>query len=260
MLAAIAQTSFGEQVHVQHPVFEAPSNPDVSIWRYMDLAKFLSLLEDQALYFGRSDLMSDSFEGTTTARTLEVAREWLGTASEEFERQISEHRKSLRQHVYLSCWHMSEYESAAMWSLYQTAGHGIAVRSTYSRLSASMRAGSPIYIGVVRYVDFSTEVIDEGNVFYPFVHKRQSFEFEREIRAVAETAPELLADGSVRWGGDSAGPPGLLIEVDLNSLVEAIYIAPDAPTWFADLVRKLIERYRRGWNVRQSDLSADPIY
>lgn len=49
----------------EHPEFLAPDNPTAKIWRYMDLAKFLSLLDRQALYFVRLDKLSkfDPFEG-----------------------------------------------------------------------------------------------------------------------------------------------------------------------------------------------------
>ncbi len=250
----------GEDLHEEHPAFEAPDSQDAVIWRYMDLAKFVSLLEDEALFFTRSDRMSDTFEGTTTTPTLEASREWLGTAFDEFQRQMAKHRRDFRQHIYLSCWHMSEFESAAMWGLYQTAGHGIAIRSSYRRLAESLLCDDTIYIGTVKYVDFDKKVIDDSNAFYPFVHKRRSFEFERELRALAQHPPEELGDGTVRFGGESAGPPGLPLSVDLDHLVETIYVAPDAPSWFANLVRKIVTRYGRSWPVKQSDLSADPVY
>lgn len=37
--------------------------PGQKLWRYMDLAKFLALLEDRALYFARADKLGDPFEG-----------------------------------------------------------------------------------------------------------------------------------------------------------------------------------------------------
>lgn len=246
-------------MHEQHEVFKAPADGEAKIWRYMDLAKFISLLEYKSLYFARSDLMSDPFEGSVTALTLELSREFLGTAYEKFKSQLSDFRKNFRKHIYLNCWHMSDFESAAMWGLYQTGGHGIAVQSTYKRLSESLRDDRPIYIGMVRYVDFGHDIIDEGNVFYPFVHKRRSFEFEHELRAVVDRPPDKLEDGSVRYGGDSP-PAGYNLDCDLDSLVEQVFIAPDAPSWFADLVSRLIVRYERTWKITQSSLSTDPIY
>lgn len=37
--------------------------PDAKLWRYMDLAKFLSLLESCSLFFTRLDHFQDPFEG-----------------------------------------------------------------------------------------------------------------------------------------------------------------------------------------------------
>lgn len=247
-------------MHEDHPVFEAPTNPDISIWRYMDLAKFLSLLEDEALFFARSDMMSDKFEGSTTRKSLEFSRGYLGPEFDELQRTLSVVRQNLKEHTYLNCWHMSEYESAAMWSLYQVAGHGIAVRSTYRQFRECLRTEDSVYIGVVKYVDFDSEVIPEGNTLYPYIRKRRSFEFEREIRGVLSHPGQVVQDGTVRWGGESAGPPGKSVPVDLDRLVNTVYIAPDAPRWFARLVQSLLARYGRSWVLKRSDLAADPIY
>jgi hypothetical protein len=46
-----------------HPTFKKPKDLDVKVWRYMNLAKFLWMLQKSALYFSRSDLMGDPFEG-----------------------------------------------------------------------------------------------------------------------------------------------------------------------------------------------------
>jgi hypothetical protein len=40
---------------LEHPSFEPPTDPDISIWRYMDLAKFLWMLQKKALFFARAD-------------------------------------------------------------------------------------------------------------------------------------------------------------------------------------------------------------
>lgn len=144
-------------MHEQHEVFEAPSNPDIFIWRYMDLAKFLSMLQDEALHFARADIMSDEFEGSTSKATVDhwrairredteivpqtnsfyryqrrlihpdVSEEEL--RFEEYNTQLAYTMKMIRSYTYLSCWHMNEHESAAMWAIYQSGEpRGIAVR------------------------------------------------------------------------------------------------------------------------------------
>src|SRR4051812_46802853 len=51
-----------------HPLFEAPSNPQSKIWRYMSFTKFMSLLDSGCLYFTRGDNMAamDPYEGSYT--------------------------------------------------------------------------------------------------------------------------------------------------------------------------------------------------
>jgi hypothetical protein len=48
----------------EHPVFQPPDNPTIHIWRYIDLPKYISLLNDKALYFCRMDKLIDRFEGS----------------------------------------------------------------------------------------------------------------------------------------------------------------------------------------------------
>ena len=47
----------------QDGVFVLPAGDEV-IWRYMDLAKFLSALDRESLFFCRADLLGDLFEGS----------------------------------------------------------------------------------------------------------------------------------------------------------------------------------------------------
>ena len=49
-----------------HPVFEAPSDTSIKLWRYMDFTKFVSLLDSNSLFFSRADLLGDPYEGSTS--------------------------------------------------------------------------------------------------------------------------------------------------------------------------------------------------
>ena len=48
----------------KHEVFEWPKDTDASAWRYLDLPKYLSMLDSQALFFCRLDKLGDPFEGS----------------------------------------------------------------------------------------------------------------------------------------------------------------------------------------------------
>ena len=49
-----------------HPSFVWPTDHNVRIWRYTDLAKFTSLLFTSRLFFSRSSFLGDPYEGSIT--------------------------------------------------------------------------------------------------------------------------------------------------------------------------------------------------
>ena len=49
-----------------HPCFREPADPNIKIWRYINLAKFIDLLQNKNLFFTRADFLreADKLEGT----------------------------------------------------------------------------------------------------------------------------------------------------------------------------------------------------
>lgn len=62
-----------------------------------------------------------------------------------------------------------------MWRLYGAAGGGLAIQTTYSELVKSIEFQHDIYIGLVRYIYYSTDIFPAVNGFSPAMHKRASF-------------------------------------------------------------------------------------
>jgi len=60
----------------QHELFRLPANKDIPIWRYMDLAKYLAMLDRGSLFFARATLLGDPFEGSTT-NMMVAQREYI---------------------------------------------------------------------------------------------------------------------------------------------------------------------------------------
>ena len=121
----------------------------------------------------------------------------------------------------------------------------------------------PITGAKVQYVDYSTTFIPEGNLFFPFMHKRSSFSHESEYRLLAMWTPEVLeADHHNRAVRTEPNlpPPFLREPVDLDRLVESVYVSPDAPDWVAGVVGEVTGKYKPGLGIRHSDLAADPVY
>ena len=218
-----------------HEAFRPPTNAKVSVWRYMDLAKFASMLEAQALHFARADIMEDVFEGSIGMASFKSRRESRGELMarvEDFTSISSQAAQQVRNHTYLNCWHMNEHESVAMWKIYPNGQQGIAVRSTYSQLVDSITDQRTIHVGEVSYNDFEAEIIPDADPYYPFVYKRINFDYEREIRAVYPTEYiTLFDDDPLRFAWKAVGPAVVAIAVDLNILVDAVYVSPKAPGW-----------------------------
>jgi hypothetical protein len=243
-----------------HPIFVMPSDDSV-IWRYIDFTKLVGLLHSASLYFSRADLLGDRFEGSFSQANIDqrptVYASWGDAYAKAFE-QVRAFTAGLVRCTYLSCWHVNPIESAAMWGLYTDPSRGIAIQSTVGRLIRSLSAAETreINVGMVAYIDYKRDWLPEGNSLYPFIHKRRSYEFERELRAVIQDIP--MIDGKL--APLSPTPEGLEVKVATELLVERIVVSPSAPRWFTVLVESVTQRYGPQLTVVQSDLAGDPVY
>ena len=98
----------------------------------------------------------------------------------------------------------------------------------------------------------------EGNTLYPFVHKRKSFEHEQELRAVIQEF-RYKKNGEIDWH-KLPFDDGICGSVDLNVLIDRLYLAPTSPKWLLELVRSVTRRYELDKDVIQSSLDDRPVY
>jgi hypothetical protein len=129
----------------QHESFRLPADKDMPIWRYMDLAKYLSMLDRRGLFFSRATLLGDPFEGSST-KMMVAQREYVrnNRATDpalaayknmpETAFNVSYFYEGMVPKYLISCWHMNEHESAALWKLYSGSNEAVCIRSTYRRL------------------------------------------------------------------------------------------------------------------------------
>jgi hypothetical protein len=177
-----------------------------------------------------------------------------------------------RNWTFITCWHMNDIESAAMWKLYAQSSQAIAVQSTFNRLFNCLRPhvipphGEP-RLGKVVYIDYNREVVPQNIHLSEFFHKRKSFEHEAELRGVIQELPlipvEWNKDGSVNASEYDIEKPivtGKKLPVNLNELIENVYVAPTSPTWFLDLVNSVLKKYGLDIKVFRSSLDEDPLY
>jgi hypothetical protein len=241
----------------EHPVFQKPEDKNIKIWRFMDFSKYVSLLEKKALFFSRSDKLGDPFEGSLSKINQQMRPIWYGEHYPKMQEAMKGMNIGFINHTFLNCWHMNEYESDAMWKLYLKSKEGIAIQSTFQKLESCFEPEpSDLYIGKVIYADYEKEAIPEGNAMWPFVHKRKSFEHERELRALIQRPP--IVNNALDLSRPS--PSGLYVPVNLGILIEKIYISPAVEKWFDELVTSVNEKYGIKKELLSSKLSERPVY
>ena len=226
----------------------------------MDFTKFVSLLDQSSLFFCRADRFLDPFEGTYTQANSERRTQHYQdlNLSHEESKWYLEYQQSFtkwaREWTYISCWHANQYESAAMWNLYAKTEEAVAIETTYEKLAEVLPDNS--FLGIVQYIDYQTQWLPEGNTFHPFLHKRRSFEHEREVRAVIQDLPLGDINTTDIKLNDKLGYSAPL---ELNSLITTVHVSPTAPAWFTKLVTNIIAKYGLKCAVNKSNLYVSPI-
>lgn len=237
-------------MYTSHALLREPSD-EASLWRYMDLAKFLALLENRSLYLANLKTFEDPFEGHPPRRFVEAFTTIpKGITQEEAAKrqQVAENNRRFfsisREFMCASCWHMNEIENAGMWAQYLRSGEGIAVKTSFARLKKSLAATPPdLYGAIVQYIDYETFPSDEINVLAWGALKRQGFDHEKEFRLLTLTEGKSLS-----------------VAVDLAVLVQDVYVAPNLPLWYFELVKALVARYQLEVPVHRSALLDAPAY
>lgn len=230
-------------MYLKNPNIKLPDDPDTIVWKYLDLSKFLDLLLSKKLFMSRSDKFEDQYEGTFSEPTYEEIKK-LAADNPEFLNYYKTHREK----VAISSWHINEYESFAMWQIFTKNNEGLAIQSTIGRLQKAVKPENNFdqFIGEVNYIDYKKEYIPFDDLFFPFLFKRKSFQYEREVRILSDTSKS-----------DIKLNDGLKINVDINQLIEKIYIHPKSENWYKKLVIELVERLGFGFEIEKSDLESD---
>ena len=230
-------------MYLNNPNIKLPDDPDTIVWKYLDLSKFLDLLLSKKLFMSRSDKFEDQYEGTFSEPTYEEIKK-LAVDNPEFLNYYKTHREK----VAISSWHINEYDSFAMWQIFTKNNEGLAIQSTIGRLQKAVRPENNFdqYIGEVNYIDYKKEYIPFDDLFFPFLFKRKSFQYEREVRILTDTSKSEIKLND-----------GLKINVDINQLIEKIYIHPKSENWYKKLVIELVERLDFGFEIEKSDLESD---
>ena len=228
---------------------------ETCIFRYMSLGEFIGLVSSKELFFRRISEQRDPEEMSIPAgNELKKLSNWESDEGDvqkyaELERTCSE----LRKNAFVSCWCQDDAESYAHWKIY--AETGVAICSTVGKLkqSISFRTCDPkkIFIDRIKYVD---QLGDEENFsFHDLVcSKRPAYKYEKEIRAYFD----FDADSVLRRINPHSRLKVRGIKVDLNKLIDAIYISPFQRWIQQPLIRMLEEMQQEplALKIRQTSI------
>lgn len=148
-----------------------------------------------------------------------------------------------RKHTFMSCWHCNEYESEAMWKLYSVnTQNAVAIQTTAAHLYEALDREPSIVIGKVQYIDYDHRFSSVNGAYWV---KRKSFEHEREVRAIAFNYKSTT---------------GILVPIDVGTLIDSVYISPYAPKWFEEVIRSVADKYDLAAPIVDSEMSKRPFY
>jgi hypothetical protein len=232
-----------------------------AIWRFLDFAQFVDLLERKSLFFARVDTLEDPFAGLSddtvfAVRTLpeelmriaeqagsppakkgRLERWWSRKAQESEQDNLINTIRNYRPAgmVWANCWHATSPDEVPLWKMYQAAGKRVAVRSNIGKLRAAMDAGSELAASVdyVRYLEPAelrglSEPIDRA------LTKAKALAYEREVRAIVTRA----SASSERCLGR-----GVCVPVHVAALIDEVAISPAAEEWIRDLAGRVLRSY-----------------
>jgi len=211
------------------------------LWRYMDLAKLISLLETNEIWLARADTFKDKHEG----RFPNEMRRWIERAYEGFPkddpspvRDADDFQDYLIKNTFISCWHKNIDENMVMWELYGRDTGAVAVQTTVARIKESVDSSSLTgHSLLLKPVEYQRSEDVRGVLLYEecFFRKRPHFWFEQEVRISLDTYSRVNPTKNT--------PYGYGLSCSTATLVESIYVHPDSDKWFVDVITSIVKRY-----------------
>jgi hypothetical protein len=252
----------------RHPQLATPRDETI-LWRYLDLARILDMLERRVLWFARADEFEDPLEGSWTdseLKALSSSAEFLSHSEiNPAAKRLFREAKIMRESTFVSCWHAGAHESMAMWDLYRRGGSVLAVKSTVGRLKKALADfDRPVFIGRVKYIDWKDAPWD-NNLLAMCVRKELAYRHESEVRAMIWDSDyygsaltlanaEDAASRNVLAGFCKETPVRPEPKLDPQQLITEVMVGPREKRWVLALVERIMKRYELQQQVIPSRL------
>jgi hypothetical protein len=211
-------------MHKTHAEIKTPELIQ-EIWRYMDLWKFLDILDNSRMYLSQASKFEDKLDGRIPNHALKSAE-----SGHPLKQIDSFSESSLKRSHYVGCWSSEVKETYPMWKVYSDYKTAVAIKTTVGDLISSIsEEEKDIYIGKINYVNPHGSYVFKGNTFQFFFEKRDYFSFENEVRIL--TIMEYSGNRELL-----ELPSGIFIKTKPETLIKEIKLAPLADESFKNLI------------------------
>lgn len=251
------------------PIVVYPPESNAPIAKYLDLTKFLSLLQKNSLFFCRLSKLEDHFEGKTTkANLLEIENRFRNQhlyskklqklteaeVQEELDKFVKS-TESFKNVACVSCWNLFETESAALWKIYSDFHKGILITSTVEKLKAAF-ANTPeqLTLSKIKYIDYKKDRLPDNNRDWPLYHKHLAYSYEEEVR-IAHLV-KYKSGFSYDWTSEEVST-GKYIRLEIDNLIDKIIVSPYSPEWYLEMLQDVISKYGLNKKAERSQLSSE---
>ncbi len=222
------------------------TNPYTVVWRYMNYWKFVQLMEKHAIYFCSVACLDeyDKHDGTESQAHVEFRDELLKRTAPQLILDHAEDSRNERERTFCNCWSMGDFESDPLWKRYIEDEEGLAIRSTVRRLQDACRKldvehRTRVTLTRVDYVDHPKHIGD-GRDLDRYRVKDRMFRWENEFRIIYDDRSRLVS------------PKGLVVEIDLKTIVDQVVLQPSASQKLESEVRSLLQTLCLSFDVVRS--------
>lgn len=227
-----------------------------TLWRYLKTPRFSDLMDSGKMHFAAARQFQDRFEGAVAIMPPDFPVDPRYAELEGSDGAFEQ----LRRLTKISCWHRAEHESDAMWQLYAGQWKGVAICSTPARLKEALKpfrlqptfGVEEVFAGEVSYLDLLTVRL-QPRFLDRFLVKHIAFAWEREFRLMI----------SVRMAeefGVQVPESGILVDVDVGTLIQAIVIGPQLAPADVYQVFQAAERHGVTDRIQKSSLLGRPRF
>ncbi len=213
--------------------FEVTDNSRV-VRRFLSERKFCDLFDTSELYFSPASKCGDEKEGRNTTMSHHLADKQLQSwGLDSKAREIAEKSKRNvetwnQSAVLINCWTMEDASCRRMWNEYGKSSKSVAVETTIGALRSALT--DDFLMLSVRYVGESYTDIGKVHSLEPFFFKRCNFSWEKEVRIIAQPERGAAVETARRY------------RIELASVIQRVFVHPDATDTFATKVRDILAR------------------